>query len=365
MKFANLLWQHPTGDTIKVPCCHLEVVQTSTVDIPVPTKIEITKKHDHDTVSGPFGDKHDVPCLHLDASVTTETMKIPIYEVKPKHPEGDDSPVPIPCMHPLIPEAIDTTRHLVFFTDDAKYQAIATELVDKLRDKLHVRSVGRSSRPLLFFFREAVNGNPSDSNDPFWSHYDPYLHAIQVTRNPNGIDYNYIRSVLSHELGHAIVGQSCVQVPNEGDPHSTKKPSHLGEAMSEGWADFVTLALKQEGRGTPNLYAFGLDFERRDPNVPKTKDIEYNIMCILWDLYDISTSQTRGRFVRPIPDDDPANTEATSFLFEQLYGVFSPSLDTLPAGPVIWDIDNYLSRLKTLYPDRSTVIDQVRALHLD
>ncbi len=367
MEFASLLWQHAEGDSFKVPCQHLQAVQTGSVSIDVPTKIDVGTQHSDDGKwRAPTGQEYTIPCMHWNTNVTTGTAQVPTFELRPQHPDGDDSPVHGPCIHALTPSAVDSSRHLVFFTDDPQYQMIVTQLVDKLRNELHVRTVGSSARPLMLFFREAVRGNPNDSTDPFWSHYDPFLHAIQITRNPTGIDYDSVRAVLSHELGHAIVGQSCVQVPNEGDPHSMKRPSHPGEAMSEGWADFVAVALARTGRGTPHSLFAGASFEERDPAVPLTTDIEYNIMCLLWDLYDVETVvQARPpRIGRVIPDDDSAATEATAFSFEELFGVFSPSLDTLPAGPVIWDIRNYLGRLRTMYPERASVIDSVQAVHV-
>jgi hypothetical protein len=358
MAFANLFWQHPTGDRVMVPCSHLGVVQSGTTSISAPTNIEIIKQHDHDTVTDVFGVSHDVPCLHLDAKITSAPMSIPSYEVRPQHPGGDDSPVSAPCVHPLAPAHVDTARHIIFFTDDKKYQGVATDLIDRLLTRLHVRTMGGTSRPLLFFFREAVNGNPNDATDPFWSHYDSSLHAIQITRNSAVVNYDNVRSTLAHELGHALVGQSCVRIPNEGDPHSMKSPSHPGEAMSEGWADFVQIAVSRDDRSAPGP---AFDYEKRDMSVPKTNDIEYNILCLLWDLYDVFTKGPQGF---GIMDDDPASSLKTAFSFEDLFGVFSPSLETLPAGPVIWDIDNYLSRLKATYPDRAAVVDSVRALHI-
>ena len=367
MEFANLFWQHPEGDSFKVPCQHLQTVQTGSVNINVPTKIDVGTQHSDDGKwRAPTGHEYTIPCLHWNTNITMGTAQVPTYELRPQHLDGDDSPVRGPCLHALTPSAVDNNRRLLFFTDDAQYQAIATELVDKLRNELHVRTVGSSARPLLLFFREAVRGNPNDSTDPFWSHYDPFLHAIQITRDPNGINYDSVRTVLSHELGHAIVGQSCVQIPNEGDPHAMKTPSHPGEAMSEGWADFVRVALGRTGRGTPHSPFAGASFEERDPAVLLTTDIEYNILCLLWDLYDVQTvvHMRPPRIDRVVADDDAAATEATAFSFEELFGVFSPSLDTLPAGPTIWDIHNYLGRLRTMFPDRAGVVDAVRAVHV-
>lgn len=375
---ANLFWQHPEGDAVKVPCRHLELVATGTTDISAPTKIEVSTKHNDDGEwIDPLGNSHKLPCLHWDVKTTTGTVQIPVYQLRPQHSAGDDSPELAPCIHPLAPVSFDAARNIVFYTNDQGFRTIATELVDRLRDRLHVRSLGTPSRPLLLFFREPVNGDPDDNTDPFWNHYNSVFHAIQITRDPNGdyssvtaSGYNSVRWQLPHELGHAIVGQSCIQAVNEGDPHSMKTSSHPGEAMSEGWANFVRVALSQDGRATP-VTVMPQDFEKRDTSVPKQNDIEYNIMCILWDLYDVSTTR-RARVgaggmsaVMAVKDDDPANTDATSFSFEQLFGVFSPSLNTLPAGPIIWDVDSYLSRLKAMFPDRSSVIDAVRAIHLD
>lgn len=76
-----------------------------------------------------------------------------------------------------------------FFSGDETFQRIATEQVDLLFNKLHVRNIGAAHRPLLLFFREPVRGNASDATDPFWSHYNPALHSIQVTRRPDPVDY--------------------------------------------------------------------------------------------------------------------------------------------------------------------------------
>lgn len=401
MELANLFWKHPLGDTFKVPCHHFEVAVTDTVPVSVPTSIEVKQQHPHDelevtvpvkielkqqhgphSVTPPKPEKwppmvpgppevsvpcvhlaaeasfakltKEIPCMHLTLDVKTETKNVPIYTVRLQHPEGHDSALRGPCVHLLLPSMTDPTRRIVFFSDDANFQRIASELVDLLVSRLHVRNVGVGTRPLLFFFREALHGNPTDANDPFWSHYDPALHAIQITRNPEKMDYVAVRATLCHELGHAIVGQRCVQVATRLGPHKLKEARDPGTAMCEGWADFVELALTRSSREQP------AGESACDPAVPRTTDIEYNIMMILWDLYD-TARQFRGPHgsIGLIPDNDPA-----VFSFEELFGVFSPSLDTLPAGPVIWSIEDYLRRLKTMHPDRASAIDAVRAMHL-
>jgi hypothetical protein len=225
MALANLLWQHPTGDPVWVPCSHLSLTQTGSFSLDVPTKVDLEPLHQPNDGMTPLG---PIPCIHLKPVVTMSTTSIPKYEVTAQHPNGHDSGTVAPCAHPMLPCLLDSARGLVFFTDDAQFQQVTVELVDDLRGRLHVRTVGAGTRPLLLFFREAVRGNADDDTDPFWSHYDPALHAIQITRRPGAVNYDDVRSTLRHELGHAIVGQSCVQVPNEGDPHSLKRPSHPG-----------------------------------------------------------------------------------------------------------------------------------------
>ena len=135
--------------------------------------------------------------------------------------------------------------------------------------------------------------------------------------------------------------------------------------MSEGWAEFVDEVLARPSRVTPLEPVGGL--EHRDPAVPKTKDIEYNIRGLLWDLYDISG---RTQLPGPLPssvsarDDDDARSVASALSFEELFAVFSPAREAVLAGPIIRDIDEYLQRLEALYPDRAAVVRSVRGLHL-
>jgi hypothetical protein len=237
---------------------------------------------------------------------------------------------------------------LVFYTNNQ-------ELINAARDAaLKLRSLGveiGQPRQLHIFNQAPMFGDPTNSNDPMWSHYNPSMHAVQIMQG-RPLD------TLFHEMGHAILGHKCVETPG-GGPHDMFKPSLPGVAMSEGWGHFVALVIKQTSRSEPAPTYKNLEWETRLTNVPDTgasipKDpnIEYNVGCTLWDLFDTRV-ETAGS----------GGGDLVGFSFAELLKVYSPTLQTLLNGPINWSLDDYLQRLKNNNPSRSARIDQVRKLN--
>jgi hypothetical protein len=220
---------------------------------------------------------------------------------------------------------------LKFYFDDKKLQQDVIDIVKEL--KKHDVDIGisligteKKAKPLNVFNHPAVWGNPDDNTDPMWSHYNPTFHSIQITK---GGKHNP-RETFAHELGHALVGHCCVQIMTQASPHSIDKESDPGTAMSEGWAQFVGLVcLFKQNEAEPVMQ--NMKYETGDvnhPEVPYTVKSEFRVTCILWDIYDLH-------------DDG----EKESLPFDLMFKIYSPTLATLPNGPLIPDIDNYLDRL--------------------
>ena len=318
---ANLFWTHPFGHPTTIPCGHF-----------VP-------EHSGHTVSLPLGRSQTVPCTHL----------------KQQHPGGHPG-INTPCEHLLTPVSVEFSNGLVFFTDNA-------ELKDAVRtgvNRLNAMGVNiLQPRPLNIFNREPINGDPGDDSDPFWHHYDRATHSIQITK---GASVRVMREAVHHEMGHALLGHSCVRVVTPGGSHSLTDVIDPGLAMSEGWAHFVALAI-EKSRTAPQLSSphhgiqnpiqyQGMNWETM--SVTANPNVEYCVGCTLWDLFDV-------------PQDGTASSGANdeeSLSFAELFKVFSPTLQTLPSGPVIPNIGNYLNRLKQNNPGHAQKIDRVKKLNV-
>lgn len=339
---ANLFWEHPDGDTVTIPCVHL------------------VQQH-------PGGDTELVPCTHSvpahPGGHTTPVGTVPCGHLVPAHPAGDAVIHPCthlvaqhpgghpaaggPCVHPLTPVRVDTDLNLVFYTDDATLQDAALAGAARLR-ALGVE-IGRP-RPLNVFARPPLRGNPDDAQDPFWSHYDPGTHSIQVTwRTP--ADYPRLIDTLYHEMGHALLGHRCVQIATANGPHTLTQPSTPGVALSEGWAHLVALAIRFRPDETPTSYK-GMDWEERTSTVPLDPNIEYNVACALWDLLDLGSGAADTVTIQ-IGSRVIALRERVTMPFADLFRVYSPSLATLADGPIIPDVQNYLMRLSQNHPGRA------------
>lgn len=350
---ANLFWTHPNGDSVMLPCTHPVVAHPAGHPGVVPCIHPRVQAHPGgDTVRvGPTS--RTVPCIHwVSPHPGGDAVTTPCPHVGLLHPGGDPGPAG-PCLHPLTPVDAAPADGLLFFTDDASLQRFARDAVALLR-KLDVNPV--APRPLSIFSRAPLNGTPVRSDDPFWSHYEPDTHAIQIAP-----EHAATAAVLNHELGHAILGHRCVRIASAGGAHGATDSLDPGTAMSEGWADFVAAVLTntlltQRGRaqvhatfGTPLLA--GLDLETRPAAIVPDPAVEYCVAATLWDLYD--TQQEPG----PDPDTE-------RFTFAQLYGVFAVTPSTIPQGPVIQHVDDYLERLKLQFPNRADRIDAIKRRNL-
>jgi hypothetical protein len=346
---ANLFWTHAEGDSTTLPCTHI-VRQHPAGDTTMVPCVHLVQDH-------PGGDPNpihglpNIPCIHVhqqhpggDAVVT------PCIHLVPQHPAGDPGP-DIPCLHPMPVVRAVPELFLVFYTDDATIQNETIAAAKRLK-QLGV-TMGSPLRPLNIFNRPAVRGNADDATDPFWSHYEPLAHAIQITQRPGPLDLARLRDTLHHEMGHATLGHSLVQVTNRGAVHSLTAPTDPGEAMSEGWAHFVALAIRFTP-DEPNPPYSGMQWGVRDAAVARRPDIEYNVGCMLWDLLD--------RTAEPAVTGQPG-FDNLAMSFTELYRVYSPSLQTIPDGPIIPDVANYLRRLERNNPAIRPRIEAVRQLN--
>lgn len=368
-----LFWTHPEGHTIPIPCTHIErkeetisisipygeLEQSDSEGIPVITNIGPDKKKvaGFDVV---VGLNVDVKKIKMGWKTKDQAIKIPYFV--PQHLNGDPGPT-VPCIHPLPIIRVVDELWLVFYTDNAFIQEETIKAIRRLID-LGI-TMSSPVRPLNIFHRPYVNGHPEDSSNPFWSHYDPLTHSIQVTKI-EGASESSIRDTLHHELGHATLGHRIVQATTPGGQHSLTQLSSPPLAMSEGWAHFVALALRfsQTDKPLPSslLNYKGENWEYRSASVPKSPNIEYNVACTLWDCFDVGgDSQVLvlpgGRII-----EEPAQ-ETANLPFFELYRVFSPTLATVPFGPLVSSLDDYLERLIANNPEQAERIRQTRRLN--
>ncbi|MCP5046111.1 MAG: hypothetical protein GY940_03000 [bacterium] len=346
-------WRHVLGDTAQLPCLHMVKKHAGGHSTRVACA-HFKKKHskgDYTGVTAPClhikngvkqhsGHKVYKPCTHLSKKHPNGHAgpNIPCAHVTKKHPRGHTGPN-VPCKHFLKVKARDNVLGLVFYTSDSAFRASVKAAVRRLRS-LGVK-VG-SPRNLHVFHRPPFNGKVS-SKDPLWSHYNPGFHSIQVMR---GIT-NY-HETLRHELGHAILGHSCIQILSLGGSHKLTKRSKPGVAMSEGWANFVGLALTHN-RSTGNPVFKSHNWEtgtKEDGGAAgaKSPNIEFRVGCALWDIYDGRKS-----------DDD-----RVSVPFREMFRVYSPSFKTLRNGPVIPDLDSWLNRFKNNNPSLRKRVDKIK-----
>lgn len=320
---AHLVPQHPGGDTIMVPCTHAPVQQHPNGDIVKKGLVNVTVPCTHWVVPHPNGDAKTVPCKHL----------------VPQHPAGDT--ITLPCAHPMAPVKIERGGALIFYTDNAELQGLVRSGLSLL-EQLGANLLGTG--PLNIFNREAINGNPNDNTDPFWSHYDPTSHAIQITKGRTG---NALIDTLFHEMGHALVGRKCVQTLTPGLPHTMHTQSSQSEALSEGWAHFVGAAMMNAQSSINPLFK-GENWENRRAGSTPDPAIEYSVAMCLWDLYDLNND----------------GNDNTRFSFRNLLNVFQPSFPTITSGPVMNSIFDFCERLSLNFPASREAIKQVRVKNI-
>ena len=311
--------QHPEGHSIFIPCAHPVAEHPDGHAVTTPcTHLVAPHREGH---TGPAA-----PCTHLTA----------------EHPKGHPG---VPCAHPMRPTRVDSETRLVFFTDDAQIQRDAILTVKRLK------ALGIDvckPQPLNVFYREPINGDPEDNKDPFWSHYEPVKHAIQLVR---GRPLDKTIETLHHEIGHALLGHSCVQITTKGGPHTLKDASDPALAMSEGWAHFVALVVEKD-RSSASFQHKSLDWENAHAHTDIVLDSknEFRVAAVLWDLFD-----TRR---------DPKSPDSISLEFSEMFKVYRPSMETIRKGPLIPSLENYLERLKLNNSFWLNVIEAVRAWNL-
>jgi hypothetical protein len=235
----------------------------------------------------------------------------------------------------------DRRNNVFFYTDDTAYQKEVIRVLNELKKRgVNVTAL----RPLHCFFRPATPAGqfPAGATNPTWPHYNPAFHSIQVQ------PWKTWKETLHHELGHSTLGNSCVQIIGGGGQHTMTGVSRPGVAMSEGWAHFVALALGYSQNTAKPVWR-GFDWEagtRSDGGSAgkPSPNIEFRVACTLWDLYD-----------KVVDGND-----SVSLTFQDLFRVYSPSLQVLTKGPFIPNIADYLKRLKQNQPAMSSGIDAVR-----
>jgi hypothetical protein len=326
---ADLFWTHPTGDSSTVPCTHFVKQHENDGVVTVPCTHPPVRQHAYDTVLGqrvacrhwvpahPGGDRKTVECVHN----------------VPQHPGGDPGP-DVPCAHPLQPVSHDFSGNLIFYTNNSEIREAAVRAVNRIQALSGVNVL--NPRPLHIFNRGPVYGDPFRGDDPFKTSYHRGSHAIQIMRG--ALSGDALAQAVYHEMGHAALGHRCVKILSPGGSHDFCAPSTPEKAMSEGWANFVAMAIM----GAPQYG--GMDWESRMACglVPPRTDIEYFVGCCLWDLYDAG------------------GEDAAQISFRELFRVYSPTLQTLTDGPVLNGIDDYLQRLKQNNPAKADQIEKVR-----
>ena len=316
---------HPGGDRlgmVTLPCIHLSLVhpEGDTITLPCP----------HLSIEHPAGDTTLLPCAHVSlVHPEGDLISAPCSHPHQQHPEGHVGP-PVPCAHLLPVRRTEFGGRLVFYTDDSDIQRWLIAIVQGMLDLGVDITV---PRPLVVFNRAAVNGNPNDNLDPFWSHYNPLLHSIQLT---HGHSANVNLDTALHECGHALLGHS---IPNHfaSGPHTGNTPNlnpdgtpNLAVATSEGWADFVALMLEDRLQLGSDHYRRGaLENLQLTPNPA----VDLCVAAALWDLFD-PVGPERGRQQDRIQLPFP------------YFRVYSPSLQVLSTGVVVGSIYNFAERLK-------------------
>jgi hypothetical protein len=339
---ANLFWTHPRGDQGTVPCVH---PTHPNGDQPLNAPCLCPKVAEHPgghEKRDPLGNTVKTPCTHL-VSPHPNGHELPKGPCSHRqHANGDPGPF-TPCAHPMPIRSRADNLGVHFYTADADIRQFVTSAIHSLRSK-GVRYP--DPRVLKVFYREPTNGNINDNKDPFWSHYNPVFHSIQLTK---GRPLPDLQETCSHELGHAMLGHTPVHIAPAGGPHSMATADSAAMGMSEGWAHFVGLVIGEK----PASYK-GYNWEnghevtktvRLEPNrdIPFSSKNEFRVGCILWDLYD--GGKEAGDTVQ-VP-------------FSELYRIYSPTLATLANGPVIPSIEDFLGRLKKNRPDLRARIDAV------
>lgn len=365
----NLFWQHLVGDSHTGPCVHLTQQHPGGDSTTIPCT-HLTKQH-------PGGDPSTIPCVHRnlagqpkhpggDPGPTTPCVHViqlhpggdpgptvPCTHLVPRHPGGDT--VFTPCAHPMIPTRHEFAGNVIFYTNNTELQDAVINAVQRLLDMgIHIAA----PRPLNIFNHNWVDGFPQNGKNPAWSHYSRVSHSIQITANRTGTS---LTDALHHEMGHALLGHSCVWITSPGGSHSLTGVSDPALAMSEGWAHFVALAIENNDPNSPGPISYqGQDWENM--SISANANIEYCVGCCLWDLFDSPKHRVISRHggrVGMIPSTE-GGTDQVALSFKELFKVYSPTLSTLADGPQIPNVADYIERLKQNNRGIAADIDSVK-----
>jgi hypothetical protein len=327
---AHPVTQHPNGDTTYVPCVHSKQAHPQ-----------------GDRVWTPSGYKN-VPCIHRTAEHPEgDPVTVPCIHKVPQHPNGDPGPV-LPCTHPARPVREEYNGLLKFYTDNQLIQNGVLEAATRLQN-LGVKLI-TFPRPLHVFHRPPLASG--GGGDPLFSHYNPVFHSIQVM-DWGQSDAEKLDS-LRHEIGHALVGNQLVNTYAGGYHTLTDPASSYQLAMSEGWANFVGLVLTYAQ--TPTVPVMYKDHNWETIEVAPNGLVEYCVGCCLWDLYD------NIREVIVIPGTMLRQEETASIAFTEFFKIYNPSLETIPNGPWIANVWDFLERIKDNNPGNSRLHQQIDRL---
>lgn len=391
---GHLVQQHPSGDPITIPCSHLHTAHPEGHDVVTPCV--------HPTVMHPQGHDTKAPCLHtpiqLHANDYLYGKPFPCVHLGPPHPAGHTATIPCahpalqhpggdttvapcahlsqqhpggdtemvlcthmiqehpdghpagiaPCVHWLQPVRQEFSGRLKLYFDDEALQQAVIDAYHRL--KTLGLEVGLP-RPLNVFNREPVPDGGDGNENPFWSHYNPLFHSIQLVRDGRSLGDTV--ETLHHEMGHAVLGHSIVN-HYAGGPHSMLKKSTPTLAMSEGWAHFVALVIRTDDTRATSVRYKGQDWENMSLDKPSDA-IEYCVGCCLWDLFDDAPEDSIDRGSR--------DADRVSLSFAQIFSVYSPNMEVLVDGVIIASIHEFLDRLKRYFPNEKELlngIDEVR-----
>lgn len=332
---AHLIQQHPNGDTLTIPCTH-------------------GFRQAHPAGDIVFGAR--VPCIHLvPIHPNGDNKTIPCAHIVQQHSDGHPGPV-VPCIHPMEVVRSEFGGRLLFYAGNSVIQETVMDAVDRL-NTLGVSLL--SVRPLHIFHRGPLASG--DGNDPFWSHYNPLFHSIQVI--DNGQSDQRIVETLRHELGHALVGNQITNHYAGGSHTLTNEANSYALAMSEGWAHFVALVLTYDASQGRDVKYKGENWETL--SITPNGKIEYCVGSCLWDLFDsVRIRLMRTRFGgRMIVERD----ELATIAFSEFFRVYSPTLETIFNGPWISSIWDFVDRIKKNNADNPTLvglIDEVTLLNV-
>ena len=295
-RLSALFWEHHDGHIVKVPCVHPKTVTQDvqvkipgydkTITLPGGSTTATVPAFDLEVKAPPPGNQTigkvqwagatvniSIPSpsdnVHFDDQDITFRVALPGLQ----HSEGDDGPT-VPCWHPFRTDAVDVARNIVFHTSNSFVQNETKKAVDRLA-ALMVRPAFLTSsiRPLHIFNRPLISNYPRDDSNPFWSHYEADTHAINIHFDAAANKTDFL-DALHHELGHASVGQKCVRIPSPGGSHSIDAETDPALAMSEGWAHFVALAIRDNQDTMKPASYVGQTWKRSSFSKP-----QYRIKC--------------------------------------------------------------------------------------